>query len=50
MTDIVEDPIGKSLQQETLESILCELRKLNYLLQDVHETEVHDEDIEDECN
>lgn len=45
-----DDTVHVSLEMNILSDILCELRKLNILLQDVHETIVTDEDIEDECN
>jgi len=50
MSDIVENTEDQAIKQSTLEAILRELIKLNILLQDVHDIQVTDEDIDDECD
>lgn len=45
-----DNPERESINTELFEKILCELRKQNMLLQDVHENPISDEDVDDECN
>ena len=50
MSFIPKDPEQESIDTEILQNILCELRVMSAILNEVHDLEITTEDVENECD